>query len=576
MMQDARLWSATAVLLMAATASTLGRAGPQQGIHEAAARGDIEEVRVLLDRDPQLVDARDRYGWSPLHRASINGHADVVGLLIERGAQLEARDNAGMSALHHAARSGSHEVARRLVHAGADVNAVSDEGATPLALAVMGKHDRLTELLIAAGAVVPHEGERARRLLHAAAAAGNGRFVGLMLSDGVDPGSLNDNGGSLLHSAAAGGDVELARSLVERGFSLQARDRYRMTTLHVAAFEGHAELVEQLIEAGADPRASTPAGQTPLHFARLNGRDAVVELLAGLAGGGAAQPVLTDLAGDYFGQPPPGRSPELLGLGIVSSYLNDHGALTFAPDGRAAYWSPILAAGLTVLEMRREGDRWTVPEPAGFADPRFDDYSAVVSPDGARLFFTSRRPLETGGTPLPWLGGLRIWRVERQVEGWSAPRPLDASVSAGDEFALSVSADGTLYFSSLRAGGLGSMDIYRARWQGGRFQAPENLGAAINSEHTEDGPAVAPDEGILVFGSFRPDGLGGSDLYVSFRAADGSWTAARNLGTPINSSSFDGQPFLTRDGKYLIFASSRNGNRDYYWIDAAVLRDVRR
>uniref|UniRef100_UPI00404A8520 hypothetical protein n=1 Tax=Fulvivirga sp. TaxID=1931237 RepID=UPI00404A8520 len=52
------------------------------------------------------------------------------------------------------------------------------------------------------------------------------------------------------------------------------------------------------------------------------------------------------------------------------------------------------------------------------------------------------------------------------------------------------------------------------------------------------------------------DGLGVSYLYITFNE-EGEWTKPRNMKS-LNSSGVDGSPFVTPDGKYLFFTSTRD------------------
>jgi ankyrin repeat protein len=59
---------------------------------EAAQGGDLECVKSLLDQDHQLARERDESGATALHYAALNGHRQIVELLVERGANVNSRD----------------------------------------------------------------------------------------------------------------------------------------------------------------------------------------------------------------------------------------------------------------------------------------------------------------------------------------------------------------------------------------------------------------------------------------------------------------------------------------------------
>ncbi|HXQ34201.1 MAG TPA: hypothetical protein VN843_09325, partial [Anaerolineales bacterium] len=185
---------------------------------------------------------------------------------------------------------------------------------------------------------------------------------------------------------------------------------------------------------------------------------------------------------------------------------------------------------------------------------QYSDTDPFVSPDGKKLFFASRRPVE-GTTPK---ADFDLWVVEKTNTGWSEPRHLEAPInSESQETSPSVAADGTLYFSSTRAGGKGSADLYRAKIAGGNYSAPENTGDAINSAGPEIQVFISPDERILIFAAAgRSDSLGSVDLYLSKRT-DGAWPKPVNLGNKINSSGVDSAPRISPDGKYFLWTSTR-------------------
>jgi hypothetical protein len=124
-------------------------------------------------------------------------------------------------------------------------------------------------------------------------------------------------------------------------------------------------------------------------------------------------------------------------------------------------------------------------------------------------------------------------------------------------------------------------EIYRSRLVDGKYIEPENLGAPINTEFDEWDPYIAPDESYLVYCSMKPGGYGKDDLYISFKKEDDSWTHPINMGAEINSSGWENRPYVTLDGKFFFFTSTKPppkgvdakaaGGRDIYWVDARII-----
>jgi hypothetical protein len=91
---------------------------------------------------------------------------------------------------------------------------------------------------------------------------------------------------------------------------------------------------------------------------------------------------------------------------------------------------------------------------------------------------------------------------------------------------------------------------------------PANLGTTINTTFNEQGPTLSKDGLILYFGSDRPGGSGGFDIWVSRRAcADCAWDAPVNLGAAVNSAAAETGPGLSVDGHLLFFRSTREGGQ---------------
>lgn len=283
----------------------------------------------------------------------------------------------------------------------------------------------------------------------------------------------------------------------------------------------------------------------------------------------------------YFGQPTPGITPERFAPGVVSTDAIELNGV-FTPDGREFFFTRLIDGVDTMHRSVFEDGRWSEPRPLLVFPGRVRAVAVdmSVSPDGQELYFLGQHPHE-GARENP---GYDLW-VSRRVNGdWSTAQVVPAPVStSAEELYPVVVADGSLYFSSNRAGGLGRSDVYRAqRLADGSFAEPVNVGPPINSEFGTGDTFVAPDESYLIVSSRRPGGFGNGDLFVSFRQDDGKWGNPVNLGESINTDQHEFCPMVTPDGKYLFF-SRRWGATweettagDVYWIDVRVLDQFRR
>ncbi len=139
-----------------------------------------------------------------------------------------------------------------------------------------------------------------------------------------------------------------------------------------------------------------------------------------------------------------------------------------------------------------------------------------------------------------------------------------------NEGAAAISADGRVmvFTSCNRQGGYGSCDLYISYSKNGNWQTPENLGANINSSAWESQPFLSSDGRLLIFSSNRKGGLGKRDLYFS-RKQDGEWIVAENLGESVNTFADEISPFLSLSNDTLFFSSNGRvgmGGFDLYKI----------
>ena len=143
---------------------------------------------------------------------------------------------------------------------------------------------------------------------------------------------------------------------------------------------------------------------------------------------------------------------------------------------------------------------------------------------------------------------------------------INAEPSKG---AINISQDGDwLIFAGYNfPGGYGDFDLYISYYTPTGWSEPENLGSNINTESWESSPSLSPDRRELYFSSNRPGGFGGKDLYVSYRMPNGKWGPAKNMGSSVNTAGDELAPFIHADNATLYFTSDGlqgYGNSDIF------------
>ena len=137
--------------------------------HAAVRAGDVAKVKQLLATAPELVDAKDWLGDTPLQVAVQMGSTELVELLLAHKADVNAKANAGWTPLHWAAYWSRKEIAGLLLRHKADVNAQNSVGFTPLHWAAYRGSKEVAELLLAYKANVNANDCYRRTPLHHAA-----------------------------------------------------------------------------------------------------------------------------------------------------------------------------------------------------------------------------------------------------------------------------------------------------------------------------------------------------------------------------------------------------------------------
>ena len=244
--------------------------------------------------------------------------------------------------------------------------------------------------------------------------------------------------------------------------------------------------------------------------------------------------------------------PEKFQPGIISN--GGEFGLTISPDSKSALW--VRSNGkrdtLVIMESVFKNGKWQEARIASFSTARAEwkDIDPIFSPDGRTLLFQSNRPVPG----LPGRTGFDIWAVKKQGSGWGEAYHLGNTINTdSSESYASMSANGNLYFMKNDEQGVGSSDIYVSEYKDGKYLTPRNIGSPVNTSERESNPYISPGEDFLIYFSSDSAGFGEVDLYISFRSADG-WGKPINIGAPVNTRDAEFCPFYHSGEKRLYFS----------------------
>jgi ankyrin repeat protein len=540
-----------------------------QEVFDAARKGTLEKIKELYAKDTLIIKSKTITGETPLHIAALEGKQDVAGFLILKKAELNVRDASNNTPLTNAIRSKNFETVKVIVDNGADVNERGLWNFLPIQVAAEFTSNDIVNYLIDKGADIPVEpGEVSYQLLNAACSRGLTKLFETMMEKGFDL-QLNQYTRNLLHLSAAGGSEQIVELLISKGFKVMSGDGYGWSPLHSASEKGNLKVVEILLKNGADINDRSVSGLTPYNLAAKYGHREICELLKS-KGADISDQKFSVLTGSYLGQKEPDTIPKPFAVDIVTTKYMVHGNITFNPEGDEAYWSPFLPIQNTldeagqILTMKKRNGQWSNPELASFSKIAYNDDSPSFSPDGKKLFFLSRRPLKTGDTDST---KENIWFVTREGNEWSVPKPVTKVNSFNMHWQISVDKKGNLYFAARDPDGEKFSEIFCSKFVNGENQEPEKLGTIINSNDYEGSPYISPDGDYLLFE--RASRFGQQmGLFISFLNSDGSWNEPKPIADIIRISPYSQGGKVTADGRFLFYVAPYTGEFGVYWVKA--------
>jgi ankyrin repeat protein len=150
-------------------------------------------------------NAKNEIGETPLIVAAALGSDEIVGILLENGAQVNDKDKRqSATALHAATMRGKVSTVRILLQKGADINAKGHDDLTPLMVAALAVNVELVKLLIDSGADLESKDKtHGVTALHIAALKGNLNMTKILLDKGANPNAKSNDGRTPLDLARA-------------------------------------------------------------------------------------------------------------------------------------------------------------------------------------------------------------------------------------------------------------------------------------------------------------------------------------------------------------------------------------
>jgi hypothetical protein len=272
-----------------------------------------------------------------------------------------------------------------------------------------------------------------------------------------------------------------------------------------------------------------------------------------------AQRSFWDSPNAYLGQTRPSDTPLVFAPGhLADSGMFPMGRIAFSSDGKEIYFSLgdswNSGENIKMKVIRYAEGRWGKPVTINehFLTPTF-------SMDGNTLYM---RKVVKGGSMK------NVWRSERSGSGWSAPAPfLEESYGVYD---FMPTASGNAYVGSDPGPDdvkNGSTYVYSLLTISDGKVTVKSLGRPLNARGFNGDLFIAPDESYMIASTNETKDYE-SELYISFRKPDATWTRPVSLGPKINNGLAHrwGQ-YVTPDSKYLFYTHGTS-EKDcaIYWV----------
>ncbi|MBN2892098.1 MAG: OmpA family protein [Bacteroidales bacterium] len=200
------------------------------------------------------------------------------------------------------------------------------------------------------------------------------------------------------------------------------------------------------------------------------------------------------------------------------------------------------------------------------------EYGSLITADGSKMYFSSRRPNKTGDIDLKDDQYFEdIYVSEKDSSSWGVVKNLKSLNTAGHDDAVGLSHDGNtliLYYSG---------DLFFSELNGDQWSNPKPFPKTINSKEIESSACFSLDGQTLYFVRGKdPDPMkSNGDIYFSKKDEKGEWGVAAKLPDNINTPYDEDGLFMFADGQTIYFSSKGHNSMGGYDIFKTTINDDR-
>ena len=217
------------------------------------------------------------------------------------------------------------------------------------------------------------------------------------------------------------------------------------------------------------------------------------------------------------------------------------------------------------VSKQEEDGKWASALPVSELNNELNNTILGFNYDGSKVYL-----LDTYFNDKTYVDGVAVSELENGK--WTKPKrlPIEGLNIQGEFCGFSVNKeDNVMIISYLGPLSIGEEDLYASfKIENDVWSAPVHLGTQINTVGYEISPFLTYDSDTLFFASNGLGGMGGADIFFSVRLDDTwqNWTAPKNLGSPINSPSFDA--YYHSVGNRIFWSSDRDSltGEDIYYV----------